>query len=73
MPVEMEPYIRQFGVLSCAGVLQACACSFGDCYVVSFAGPFREHEVERTFFRELAQLGLKIVLTTNFPAEGDVN
>lgn len=73
MPPPMERMIRRFSVLTCAGVLQACACSYGESYVVSFAGPFREHEVERTFFRELAGLGLEIVLTTNFPSEGEVN
>ena len=73
MPEEMEPFISQFGVLTCAGVLQACACSFGPWYVVSFAGPFWEHEVERAFFRELSQLGLEVVLTANFHPDGEVD
>ena len=73
MPEEMEPFISQFGVLTCAGVLQACACSFGPWYVVSFAVPFWEHEVERAFFRELSQLGLEVVLTANFHPDGEVD
>ncbi len=73
MPEGMEQLIHQFGVLTCAGVLQACACSFGPWYVVSFAGPFREHEVERAFFRELSQLGLEVVLTANFHPDGEVD
>ena len=73
MPTGMEKFIRQFSVYICAGVLQACSCSFNGHYVVSFASPFRTHEVERIFFRELTQLGLDVVLTTNFSADGEVN
>ena len=73
MPAGMEKFIRQFGVYTCGGLLQACACSFGSDYVVSFASPFREHEVERVFFQELKQLGLEVVLTTNIAPDGGVN
>ena len=73
MPTGMEKFIRQFSVYICAGVLQACSCSFNGPYVVSFASTFRTHEVERIFFRELTQLGLDVVLTTNFSADGEVN
>lgn len=73
MPAGMEKFIRFFSVYICAGVLQACSCSFNGQYVVSFASPFRTHEVERIFFRELTQLGLEVVLTTNFSADGEVN
>ncbi|MDE6456947.1 MAG: hypothetical protein K2L38_13850, partial [Dysosmobacter sp.] len=69
MPKGMDTLIRRFSVFTSAGMLQACACSFGGEYVVSFASPFRNHEVERVFFRELAQLGMEIVLTTNLPPE----
>lgn len=71
MPAGMEKFICQFGVFTSAGMLQACACSFGKQYVVSFAGPFRAHEVERVFFRELSRLGLDVVLTTNLRSDGE--
>lgn len=69
MPKELEALIRRFSVFTSAGMLQACACSFGGEYTVSFASPFRDFEVERVFFRELAQMGIDIVLTANLPSE----
>ena len=53
-------------------MLQACACSFGGVYVVSFASPYRACETERVFFRELARLGIEVVLTTNLQPETEV-
>lgn len=73
MPGEMEKMIHLFGAFTSAGKPQACACSFGGQYVVSFASSLRSCEVERIFFRELAQMGIEIVLTTNLPPEGEVN
>ena len=72
MPREMEKLIHLFSVFACAGMLQACACSFGGVYAVSFASPYRVCETERVFFRELTQLGIKVVLTTNLPPEMEV-
>ena len=72
MPKEMEKLIRLFSVFASAGMLQACACSFGGEYVVSFASPYRTCETERIFFRELTQLGIKVTLTTNLPPEREV-
>lgn len=72
MPAGSEKFIRRFGVFTCAGCLQACACSFGDDYTVSFASPFYSREVERVFFRQLADLGLRITVTTNLLPNGEV-
>lgn len=72
MPREMEKLIHLFSVFACAGMLQACACSFGGVYVVSFASPYRACETERVFFRELARLGIEVVLTTNLQPETEV-
>lgn len=66
LPKEMEPYVRLFSVFTSPNMLQACACSFKNNYVVSFAGPFCRHEVERTFFSSLVNLGIDVVITTNF-------
>lgn len=72
MPKEMEKLIHLFSVFASAGMLQACACSFGGVYAVSFASPYRVCETERVFFRELTQLGIKVVLTTNLSPEMEV-
>ena len=71
MPKEMEGLIHFFGAYTSAGKTQACACSFGGQYVVSFAGPFRSHETERVFFKELSQMGIDVVITTNLPPESE--
>ena len=71
MPREMGNLIHFFGAYTSAGKTQACACSFGGQYVVSFAGPFRSHETERVFFKKLVQMGIDVVLTTNLPPESE--
>lgn len=71
MPAGMERYIRLFDVFTSPNTLQACACSFGDNYVVSFAGPFVSHDVERAFFRSLTGLGIDVTITTNLLDAGE--
>ena len=73
MPECSQKYIRQFGVLTCAGCLQACAVSFNDSFVITFASPFRSRETERVFFQELSRLGLDVTLTTNMKDEVEQN
>lgn len=65
MPEAMERYIRLFSVFTSPNVLQACACSFGDHYVVSFSGVLVNRDVERAFFSTLAGLGLDVTVVTN--------
>ena len=73
MPETLEKYILQFGVLTCAGCLQACSVSFGDSFVITFASPYRSRETERIFFQELSHLGLDVTLTTNIEEEVEQN
>ncbi|NBJ87972.1 hypothetical protein [Acutalibacter sp. 1XD8-36] len=73
MPEGSEKYIRQFGVLTCAGCLQACSVSFEDSFVITFASPYRSRETERIFFQELSRLGLDVTLTTNIEKEVEQN
>jgi len=72
MPAGAERFLRKFGVLTCAGCLQACACSFGEVYTVNFASPFRSGEVERVFFRQLVDLGMRVTVTANLFPGGEV-
>ncbi len=65
VPPEMEKYICLFGAFASPDMLQASACSFQDNYVISFAGPFCCHDIERSFFQKLIQLGLDVAITTN--------
>lgn len=67
MPAEMEGYVRLFGAFTSPGKLQACACSFQNRYVLSFAGPFYGHDVERDFFRSLARMGIDVEIAAALP------
>lgn len=72
MPQGAERFIRKFGAVTCAGYVQACACSFGEGYTVNFASPFRSREVERVFFRQLVDLGMQVTVTANLLPGGEV-
>ncbi len=65
MPKEMEKYINLFTAYTSPDILQACSCSFGDNYVISFASPFYSRDVERTFFRFLTQMGIEVEIAAN--------
>lgn len=65
MPEELEPYIDKFSVYTSARRPQICMCSYGDKLVVSFSSPFRETEIERTFFQYLANKGIEIEIASN--------
>jgi len=67
MPGEMERYIHLFGAFTSPNKLQASSCSFQDRFVISFAGPFRYHDVERAFFRSLTKLGIEVAVAANRP------
>lgn len=65
LPKGMERYVRLFSVFAAPNMVQASACSFQERYVVSFAGPFCRHDVERAFFRRLVSMGIDVTITTN--------
>ena len=65
LPEGMERYVRLFSVFAAPNMVQASACSFQERYVVSFAGPFCRHDVERAFFRRLVSMGIDVTITTN--------
>jgi len=67
VPAELEPYIHLFGAFASPDKLQAGVCSFGDRYVISFAGPFPSHDVERAFFRSLSQMGIDVEIAASPP------
>lgn len=66
LPKGMERYVRLFSTFAAPNMVQASACSFQEQYVVSFAGPFCRHDVERAFFRRLVNMGIDVTITTNF-------
>lgn len=65
MPIEFEPYIRQFCVYYSARRPQITLCTYGDRLVLSFSSPFAETEIQRIFFESLSQNGIRIEITSN--------
>ena len=67
LPAELEKYVRQFSVCSSTNKMQACVCSFGGKLSVEFTSPFISSDVQRVFFRTLAQLGVEVEISANRP------
>jgi NRPS condensation-like uncharacterized protein len=65
MPSEFDAYIRQFSVYTSARRPQFCICSYRDRLVVSFTSPFRETDIQRTFFQFLSKEGIEIEIASN--------
>ncbi len=70
MPQELAPYIRSFDICSGTNNLQACVCSFQNRLSISFSSPFVSAEIQRRFFRALADLGAEIEITAS-PADDE--
>lgn len=66
MPEEFDAYIRQFSVCTSAKRPQICMCSYGDRLVITFASPFRETDIQSTFFQYLSQRKIDIEISSNF-------
>lgn len=69
MQPELAKYIRNFDVFNSSSKRQVCMCSFGDSMVISFSGVLAEHDVERAFFRSLAEYDNDLTLSTNYSAK----
>ncbi len=65
MPPEFERYICQFSIIPNVKRLQMAICTYADRLVVTFASPFRETELQKTFFRALSEMGIKIEISSN--------
>lgn len=65
MPEGFDKYIRQFSVLTSARRPQICLCTYGDRLVVSFTSPFKETDIQRTFFQFLSRRGIEIEVSSN--------
>lgn len=65
MPMEFRPFIRQFSVCTSTRRPMMTLCSYDDRLVVSIASPFRETDIQRTFFQLLSKLGIEIEISSN--------
>ena len=65
MPKEFSSDIRQFSICTSASKPQMTLCSYGDRLVVSITSPFRETDIQRTFFQLLTKIGIDIEISSN--------
>lgn len=67
MPEEAMQYIRHMSVFSSTARLQVCVCTCGDVLSVGFSSRFQETDIQRNFFRLLADMGMDICIKSNIP------
>lgn len=72
MPPEMSGYIKKFGVLCSTKRIQACMCSFGDSFVITFTSPFASTDIQCRFFRMLTSMGADVTITSNLGSDRNV-
>jgi hypothetical protein len=65
VPKEMEPYIHKFSCFMAAPEVQVCLCSFKDELVFSVTSAYIQQPVIRNFFRDIADMGIDVVLESN--------
>ncbi|MDD2218199.1 MAG: hypothetical protein PHX63_07195 [Eubacteriales bacterium] len=65
MPVEFDPYIKQFSFCTSAGMPRIIMCSYGDRLVISFTSPFKETEIQKSFFQLLSKKGIEVEISSN--------
>ena len=65
MPDEAKPHIRLFDVFTSTEKLQICICSYEDNMNISFCSPFAATDIQCSFFRQLAQAGIDVSITSN--------
>ena len=65
MPAAAKPYIRLFDVFTATEKLQTCICSYEDVMNISFTSPFISSDIQRSFFRQLTQMGVAVEIAAN--------
>ncbi|MCL2099005.1 MAG: hypothetical protein FWH24_01030 [Oscillospiraceae bacterium] len=65
MPGEAREYIELFDVFTSTEKLQICICSYEDNMNISFTSPFVSTDIQRSFFRQLTQMGIPVKISAN--------
>ncbi|MDD4565223.1 MAG: hypothetical protein PHE79_07105 [Eubacteriales bacterium] len=65
MPVEFDPYIKQFSFCTSARRPQITICTYRDRLVISFTSPFRETEIQKSIFQFLSKKGIDVEISSN--------
>ncbi len=66
MPAEYDSIIRQFSVCTSTRRPKITMCSYNGRMVISFTSPFRDTNIQKTFFTMLSKQGIEIEITSNF-------
>lgn len=66
MQQEFADYIESFGVFNSSSARQMCMSTFGDNMTLNFAGVLAEHDVERSFYRRMAQYDDGITVSASY-------
>lgn len=65
IPKEFKKYIRQFSICVSARRPLITLCSYEDRLVISFSSPFRETDIQRSFFQFLSHRGIEVEILSN--------
>lgn len=65
MPDEFSGVIRHFCACVGGNCPKITMCSYQDRLLVAFTSPFRETDVQRTFFRQLSEMGIEVEISSN--------
>lgn len=65
LPQQILPYVHHMSVFASTTKLQACICTCGDTLSVGFSSSFEETDIQRNFFRILADMGIEPVIQSN--------
>jgi len=70
-PKIFDEYIELFDVSISTNRIQMCMCSYNDHLVMSFSSPLKNTNIQKNFFRTLANEGIKLNIASNFPLKED--
>ena len=73
MPKEFDKFIDYFDVFASTDGIQVCMCSYKDSLMVSFTSHFINTEIEKNFFRKLANNNIDITISSNVVEEDDID
>jgi len=63
---EFSGYIEHFGVFNSSSSRQMCLSTFGDNMIINFSGVLAEHDVERSFYRRMAQFDEELTVSASY-------
>lgn len=65
MPDEMKQFISSFDIFVSTSKLQACVCSYENTLRISFTSAFVSTEIQRRFFKTMAEMGIPVDIVSN--------